>query len=396
MRPPADLPSSEFQARVKRLAALQKRLRLDAALVFTDVNRYYFTGLETSNGLLLAQTGRPPVFLTDFRYIVMARKQAPWLSPRLLWKAADEQAALARTGRRWRRVGYEGAISAARFLKLKEALPGVEWVDLSQETAGLRAVKSPAEQRLVRAAVAANDRLCAELLRCVRPGMTEWEIRGIARLLADRFGHGEAFDTIACAGRNGAECHHQPDGTVLRPGRPLLLDLGLKLNRYCADMTRCVWLGGVRARKSRATSGRDATRGGPRPPGAAAEAVPPALWREVHKIVLAANRAAVRAIRPGVPCRDIDAVARRVIEKAGYGKFFGHSLGHGLGLEVHESPNFASSCKTPLRPGMVLTVEPGIYLPGRFGIRIEDVILVTRDGCEVLTQTPREYGNAIR
>jgi Xaa-Pro aminopeptidase len=112
--------------------------------------------------------------------------------------------------------------------------------------------------------------------------------------------------------------------------------------------------------------------------------------------VLAANRAAVRAIRPGVPCRDIDAVARRVIEKAGYGKFFGHSLGHGLGLEVHESPNFASSCKTPLRPGMVLTVEPGIYLPGRFGIRIEDVILVTRDGCEVLTQTPREYGNAIR
>lgn len=364
MRPPIDLPPSEFQARAKRFAALQKRLKLDAAFVFTDINRYYLTGLETSNGLFLAQTGEAPGFWTDFRYIVAAKKQAPWLTSRLLWKPSEEKTIISGMGMRWRRVGYEGAISATRFLKLKAALPPeTEWVDISQDIADLRAVKSPAEQRMIRAAIAANDSLYAQLMQCVRPGMTEWDIRAIARLLADRLGHGEAFDTIACAGRNGAECHHQPDGTTLRNGQPLLIDLGLKLDRYCADMTRCAWI---------------SSRGSPTP-----------LWREIYGIVLQANRAAIRAIRPGVSCRDIDAAARGIIEKAGYGECFGHSLGHGLGLEVHESPSFSETCKTPLAPGMVLTVEPGIYLPGKLGIRIEDVILVTRDGCEVLTQTPR-------
>ena len=364
MRPPIDLPSPEFQARAKRFAALQKRLKLDAAFVFTDINRYYFTGLETSNGLFLAQAGKAPIFLTDFRYMIMAKRQAPWLSPRLLWTPSEELATLGGMGYRWRRVGYEGSISAARFLKLKAALPKAEWVDISSDISELRAVKSTHEQRQIRAAIAANDRLYADIMQCVRPGMTEWDIRGIARLLADRLGHGEAFDTIVCAGRNGAECHHQPDETILRDGQPLLIDLGLKLDRYCADMTRCTWF---------------STRKDPSP-----------LWREIYGIVLKANHAAIRAIRPGVPCRDIDAIARQVIDKAGYGNYFGHSLGHGLGLEVHESPSFSGGCKTELKPGMVLTVEPGIYLPGKFGIRIEDVIVVTRDGCEVLTQTPRE------
>jgi Xaa-Pro aminopeptidase len=361
MHPPANLPPSEFQARVKRLAALQKRLRLNALLVFTEVNRFYFTGLESSSGVLLAQTEWPPAFYTDFRYLVMARKQAAWLPSHRLWSAADEPAKLARLGRSWRRVGYEGGISAARFLKLREALPEAEWVDISADIAELRAVKSPSEQRRMRAAVAANDRLFAELLRQVKPGMSEWAIRGIVRREADRLGEGEAFDTIACVGRNGAECHHHPDDTVFRRSQPLLVDLGLKLDHYCADMTRCLPCGS-----------------------------PAPLWREVYGIVLAANQKAIQAIRPGVPCCDIDAVARQVIEKAGYGACFGHSLGHGLGLEVHESPSFSTVCKTPLKPGMVLTVEPGIYLPGKLGIRIEDVILVTRDGCEVLTQTPRE------
>lgn len=110
----------------------------------------------------------------------------------------------------------------------------------------------------------------------------------------------------------------------------------------------------------------------------------------MHRIVLEANRKAIRAIRPGRPCCEIDAVARGHIERAGYGKHFGHGLGHSLGLEIHESPNFAATCKTELKPGMVLTVEPGIYLPGRLGVRIEDVILVTSGGCEVLSQSPRE------
>jgi Xaa-Pro aminopeptidase len=365
MRPPVDLPSSEFQARVKRLTACQKRLRLDAILLTTEVNRYYFTGLATSNGLLLTERTEAPAFYTDFRYLTMARQQAPWLPCHTLWRPSEERGVLSGMGQPWRRVGFEGSMAAARFLALQAALPQVEWVDVTSAIASLRAVKSSAEQRRMRAAVAANDQLFGTLIRNgVNPGMNEWDVRNATRFLADRFGQGEAFDTIACVGRNGAECHHHPDTTVLRRGQPLLVDLGLKLDHYCADMTRCVFFG-----------------------------PPSPLWRDVYRIVLEANRQAILAIRPGMPCCEIDGIARGVIEKAGYGPFFGHSLGHGLGLEVHETPSFAESCKTPLRPGMVLTVEPGIYLPGKLGIRIEDVILVTRNGCEVLTQTPRDLAD---
>lgn len=359
--PATDLSAREFEGRVRRLRAWQARERLDAVVIVTDVNRYYFTGLETSNGLLLSERACAPVFYTDFRYLVMAKRRLGFLSSQAIWRPSDEQAALAGMGRSWRRVGYEGGLSAARFGKLREALPNAEWVDISNGLAEMRAVKSTAEQRVMREAVAANDRLLAAVLKQTVPGMSEWEIRNRVRREADLLGQGEAFDTIACIGRNAAECHHHPGDDVLKKGQLLLLDLGVRRNRYCSDLTRTVCFG-----------------------------TPSALLREVHRIVLEANRKAVRAIRPGRRCDEIDAVARQHIDKAGYGACFGHGLGHSLGLEIHESPSFSVACKTELRPGMLLTVEPGIYLPGRLGVRIEDVILVTRTGCEVLSQSPRE------
>lgn len=358
--PATDLPAREFEGRVRSLRAWQARERLDAVLIATDVNRYYFTGLETSNGLFLSELGRAPVFYTDFRYLVVAKRRLGFLSSQTIWRPSDEQAVLAGMGRSWRRVGYEGALSAARFNKLSEALPSVEWVDIGNGLAEMRALKSKAEQRVMREAVAANDRLLSAVLRQTVPGMSEWEIRNRVRREADFLGQGEAFDTIACVGRNAAECHHHPDSSVLRKGQPLLLDLGVKRNRYCSDLTRTVCLG-----------------------------TPSALLCDVHRVVLEANRKAIRAIRPGRRCDEIDGVARRHIAKAGYGAYFGHGLGHGLGLEIHESPSFSATCRAELRPGMLLTVEPGIYLPGRLGVRIEDVILVTGTGCEVLSQSPR-------
>ena len=359
--PARDLPSKEFAGRTRLLRARASLDRLDAVLIFTEVNRYYFTGLQTSNGLLLVQRRQTPAFYTDFRYLVMARRCLSFMPSHELWRAADEPNVLAAMGQTWRRVGYEGQLDAARFNRLKAALPKVEWVDVGAALSEMRAVKSPAEQRVVRAAVAANDQLFAEVLRRLSPGQTEWDVRNAVRAWADRLGQGEAFDTIACVGRNAAECHHHPDETVLRRGQSLLIDLGVRLDHYCSDMTRSIFFG-----------------------------APTPLYREIRCIVLEANRRAIRAIRPGRRCSEIDAVARRHIEKAGYGAHFGHGLGHSLGLEIHESPSFSSACKTELKPGMVLTVEPGIYLPGRLGVRIEDVILVTRNGCEVLSQTPRE------
>ncbi len=356
-----DLSATEFAGRVKRLRAWQRRQRLDALFIVSEVNRYYFTGVRSSNGLLLSELPGGPAFYTDFRYLLVARKLLTFMPTGKIWRPADEAAVVAGCGRGWRRAGYEGQMPAARFLELKEALPHVEWVNIDQGVAALRTVKSRAEQSLMRAAVAANDEALARVLRQVRPGLSEWDVRRLVRNAAETLGQGEAFETVACAGRNAAECHHQPGMARLRAGQALLIDMGVRRDHYCSDLTRTVCLG----------------------------AAPAPELAEIHRVVLEANRKAVRAIRPGRRCCDIDLVARRVIERAGYGEYFGHSLGHGLGLEVHESPSFSASCVTELKPGMVLTVEPGIYVPGRLGVRIEDVILVTRTGCEVLSRAPR-------
>lgn len=366
--PAADLPFGEFAARLKRLEAFRERSGLDAVLLLTEegaahaiANLYYFTGLVCDNGALLLERGRPPAFRTDPRYLVMARRKAPALDNAPIWPASREQDALAAKGRGWRRIGYEGSISARRFLALRDALPAAEWVDVSRTLGEMRSVKSPAEQDAMRRAAARNDELLASLLRRAAPGATEWALRAFARAETDRLGQGEAFDTIVCFGENAAECHHVPDASVLRDGRPMLVDLGIRLDHYCSDMTRCAFFG-----------------------------KPTALYREIHRIVHDANRAAIRAIRPGLPCGEIDAVARGLIERAGYGEAFCHSLGHGVGLEIHESPGFHPGCETILEPGMVITVEPGIYLPGELGIRLEDLVLVTETGCEILSQTPHD------
>ena len=355
-RPASHLPATEFARRIKKLSAFQARRALDAVLVITDINRYYLTGLDASNGVLLLTS--VPVFYTDFRYLLIARKRIPFIPVKTLWRPMDEKDTLAAMGGGWRRVGYEGTLGAKRLATLREALPHVEWVDIADAIAEMRSVKSPAEQRALRAAVHANDLAFASVRKQMCDGMREWDVRNLIRREMDIVGQGEAFDTIVCAGKNSAECHHHPDETVIRNDRPVLIDMGVKLDDYCSDMTRSFCM-----------------------------APPSPFYREIYRIVSDASRNAIRAIRPGRVCADIDAIARQQIAKAGYGKYFDHSLGHSLGLEVHETPNFAATCKTVLKAGMTLTVEPGIYLPGRFGIRIEDVILVTRNGCEVLTRT---------
>ena len=352
------LPQTEFIGRLQKLKAYQKREKLDAILIVSDVNRYYFTGFCASNGVLLLADDQ--IFFTDFRYFGAAKKALPFLETKHMWKGADEVTALAKMGKQWKRIGYEGGIPAERFAKWKEALQSVEFLNSSPAIDALRSIKSPAEQRCIRASVRATDAVFAAARSQLAPGMTEWEVRNLIRRGADFCGQGEAFDTIVCGGKNGAECHHHPDETPLSENGPVLIDMGVMKDYYCADMTRSFCLGKETAE-----------------------------YRDVYKIVLEANLKAIRAIRPGRACSEIDAIARKHIEMAGYGKHFGHGLGHSLGLEIHETPRFADVCHTLLKPGMLMTVEPGIYLPGRFGVRIEDVVLVTRDGCDVLTRTEK-------
>ena len=225
----------------------------------------------------------------------------------------------------------------------------------------LRAIKDELEIAAIRKALALQQRAFNTVVRGLKPGMREIEIAATLEHAMRSLGaQGASFPTIIAAGANGSRPHHEPTRKTLRAGRPLLIDWGARASEYCGDLTRTITFGAW-----------------PRPLG------------DVYKIVLEAQRAGIEAIKPGVPCCEVDRAARSVIERAGYGERFGHSLGHGVGLDVHESPRLASTSDTPLHKGMVVTIEPGVYLPGVGGVRIEDVALVGASGPTLLSSLPR-------
>ena len=356
--------------RLDALAALSRRRRLDAVIVENEFNRLALVGVRCDNGVLVA--GEKTALYTDFRYTVMARRVAPWLDTRDIWRrsgaVAGLRAAVKSSGaRRMLRIGYEGGVSARRYLEYRKAFPEAKLVDVEADIAAIRAVKTGEELERIAAAEALNDRIWAKASRSFRYGMTEKEMQRIVRALMNSLGDGEAFETIVCAGANGAECHHVPDSTVWKRGEPLLVDMGVLLNGACSDMTRCIV---------------------PRRPDPE--------YAKAYAAVLAANEAAIAAVRPGMTGGELDAVARRILEKAGYGAAFGHSLGHGVGSEIHEPPYAAPGVDAQLKPGMTLTIEPGVYLPGRFGIRIEDLVEITDSGCRVLSKSPKKKSFCFR
>lgn len=358
--PPRAFPAEEFARRLEKFRAALAKKGIDGAVVTRYVSRLYLTGFDSSAGTLLVSASDGPVFIVDFRYIVMARKALPFA--KCVLKKPDGPDPVLSFTTKWGKAGFENLAPRADVEKLFGKISGVKkWEPVDEALSEIRAVKSPLERKALRAAIAQGDALFADVLPQIRPGMTEWQIRNLFRAGADNFGHGESFDTIVCVGKNGAECHHNPDMTVLGRKSPLLVDFGVILDRYHSDMTRCVSFG-----------------------------EPSPLYRKIYGIVLEANRAAIDRLRPGMTGAEVDAIARGIIAKAGYGDAFGHSLGHSVGMEIHEGPNFSTKEKKIIKPGMTITVEPGIYLPGRLGVRIEDVVLVTQKGCEVLTATQKE------
>ncbi len=351
----------EHLGRIEKLQAAMAATDIDAVFLYSPINRLYFTGLTTSNGLLLVERQGTPVFYTDFRYLEVAHRTLKDIEVRKFKPAKEQLADYTQFARAWKSVGYEGTLTVAQFLPLQEAMASARLTSVSALVSTLRGVKSAAEIDAIRRSAAANDALFAELMETFRPGMSELEMLRQFRMKEAARGLTESFDPILCAGANAVECHHRPDGTVLQPDSELLIDMGVVVDGYCSDMTRTVFFG-----------------------------TPTPRFREIFDIVLEANRAVREAIRPGIRCCDIDKVARDIIERHGYGEAFDHSLGHSVGLEIHEMPNLSKTCETVLEPGMVVTDEPGIYLPGEVGVRIEDLLVVTETGCEVLSHTPHE------
>jgi Xaa-Pro aminopeptidase len=351
--------------RAERLTELFGEAGIDVLLVTDLVNVRYLTGYTGSNGIALVGPGLR-IFISDFRYLQQTaeevessfeRRIAP--APQGLLDLVGDALPAGET-----RLGFEADhVSVNQHARLREQLrDDIELVPTSRLVETLRAVKEPDEIARIKAATALADAAFERLLREPIVGRTERDLAlALDTEMRRRGAERVSFETIVAAGAHGALPHAQPRGVEIREGDLVVFDWGAQLDGYCSDCTRTVAAGD---------------------PGTEAQ--------DVYDLVLEAQLAGLQAVQTGRGGRDVDGVAREMIESAGYGERFGHGLGHGVGLLVHERPTLSTRSEDELEPSNVVTVEPGIYLPGRFGVRIEDLVVVTDDGCEILTSVPKQ------
>ena len=349
-----------------RLVALLAADEVDALVVSDLVNVRYLSGFTGSNAALLVfADGAPPVLATDSRYRTQAARQAPDLDLEIDRACGRHLVARAVAGGA-SRIGFESHIvTVDGFAALSDQLDGLaELVRFPGRVEALRAVKDAGEVALLRLACEAADAALSDLVSGggLRPGRTERAIaRELESLMLDHGADDASFETIVAAGTNSAVPHHRPTDAELGRGDFVKIDFGALVGGYHSDMTRTFVLG------------------------------EPESWqREIYQLVRTAQRAGRRALVGGATLCDVDAAARRVIEDAGYGDCFGHGLGHGVGLQIHEAPGIGAAATGTLPVGSVVTVEPGVYLPGRGGVRIEDTLVVGEGDPELLTRFPKE------
>jgi Xaa-Pro aminopeptidase len=334
----------------------------DAVLITSGPNVRYLTGLASSNAALLLGADGAAVLATDSRYALAAERDCPgveliterFIEPRL----AAEMAA-----RGLRTVAFEAhEMTVERHAALAAKAEGVELIPFGPKIEELRTVKDPSELELLGTACRISCQAIADVFSLIRPGLTERQLAAaLDARMADLGAERPAFDTIVASGPNGAIPHHAPADRPIRRGDLITMDFGARYGGYHADMTRTVALG------------------------------EPAGWqREIYELVAAAQRSGRDAARPGADVGDVDAAARDLIRDAGHADHFQHGLGHGVGLEVYEAPTIGYARTGKLASRVPVTVEPGVYLPGRGGVRIEDVLVVGADGTGLLTTTTRE------
>ncbi len=357
-------------ARLEKIRAIIAAKRLDALVLTGEVSRFYATGLKTSAGIALF-TPEENVFITDFRYIEVARAKlsrdftvemsettrkphrivCDYLLPRVKKIGAESDVLTLHAADVWEKAFADGGLKGAKLVPAEDGLHA------------LRAVKEPRELDAIRKAQRIAERALEEVL-CgfLRAGVTEQAVCAELTYRMLKYGAEKmSFDPIVVSGANGSLPHGEPSERVIERGDFVTIDIGCVFGGYCSDMTRTVAVG-------------EATE----------------EMRKVYGIVLAAQEAGIAAARAGIPGKELDAVARAVITDAGYGERFGHGFGHGIGLEVHEPPYVSPAGERVLPIGSVISAEPGIYLPGRFGVRIEDMLVLNEDSCENLTEAPKE------
>jgi Xaa-Pro aminopeptidase len=347
-----------------RVEAIRKRLEaegIEAFICYSYPNYRYLSRFTGSLGIVIITLSRA-ILISDFRYRTQIEEEVSGFDYAEI-KGPPEETVLAQlTDLKISKLAFEAPhLTYKHYAQLKlidtiELVPTENWVE------DLRVVKDEEEIELLEKAIAITDEAVEELSHRIKPGMTEKQVSNlINNIIRSRGGKKEAFDLIVAAGPRSAMPHAQPTDRPIQKGEPIVVDIGAQFDGYNSDLTRTLWLGKIGEPKI----------------------------LEIYEIVDKAQAAAIESIKPGMACKDIDAIARDMIADAGYGEYFGHGLGHGVGLDVHEQPTISRLGKGEVKPGMVFSVEPGIYIPDTGGVRIEDLIVVTDDGCRKLSKAPR-------
>lgn len=351
--------------RLQKMLFSETEPAIDGAIVVSHANRRYLTGFPSSYGVLLI-TQEQAYLLLDFRYAEAARRQVKNCEVVLFSSMPETLKELIRR-HQLKRIALEydhlplGQAKSFEMLFAAEGASVLEDPTLEAAISALRVIKTPEELQKMRAAQKITDDAFSYVLGEIHPGVTEREIAlKIEFFMREHGADGVAFDLIVVSGKNGSLCHGVPSDKRIEAGDFVTMDTGALLDGYHSDMTRTVAVGRVSAEQRRA-----------------------------YETVLCAQLAAIDTIRSGVSCAAVDLAARGIIEEE-YPGAFGHATGHGVGMDIHEEPRFSANCKTIAQAGMVVSVEPGIYIPGKFGLRIEDLVAVTEDGCENLTHSSKE------
>ena len=352
-----------------RLAKLREKLEekeLDAILISTAQNRRYISGFSGSAGYLVVSRD-DAILATDFRYTEQAGMESPDFH---VIKVGSDWSWLVESVKehRTKKIGFEShQMTVATYTQITKALgdiPSAERPNLMATTGiveGLRTVKDEEELGLLQRAIDVADAAIESVSATIQPNETEREVAWrLEKAMRELGADSPSFDTIVAAGPNGAMPHHRPSDRAIVPGEPIVIDMGAKVGGYCSDITRTFCIG-----------------------------PPDETFCKVYDIVLGAQLTAIATVRSGMSGGDADALSRVVIAEAGYGENFGHSLGHGVGLLIHEFPRVGPKSNHTLEEGMLFTIEPGIYLSGWGGVRIEDVVLLEKDGARVLSKAAK-------
>jgi len=345
-------------------------------LITNKSNIAYLSNFTGSSGFMLI-TPKKSYLLTDFRYIERAKNK---IKPGIkivditkLWKNPKDLKAHWHSLLKKHRINElgveEGSLTVERYKKFKK-MSKIRFKNITGLIEAKREIKSESEKKLIEKSQAINEKvflLIKKIIQSCPSKLTELEVSWKIKELAQKFGaEGVSFDPIVCFGKHTSIPHHEPDFTKLKKGDIVLIDMGIKYKGYCSDMTRMIFTGKLTEEQ-----------------------------KKIYNLVLKAQKNALSKIKAGMSGRRADSLSRKIIEKAGFAENYGHAGGHGIGLDIHESPSLSENYKKPLKENSIITVEPGIYLEGKFGIRIEDMVIVKKSGIKNLTKIPKNYSGTI-